>query len=187
MSNFLRSLCLILTFLSMNAAQAGVLIGQTRASEKSTAAPRILWAQSTELEPASGTPQVLRSLPFALAEELPPSNEIYEELLLPDAHPRARALPKSLFDSGPGFKGSELRTIVEQGPAANRICLTFLGDGYTESEKERFFSDVERLTKDLFTGSTFASYLPLFNVYAVFTPSRDSGITDGAIKKQTAF
>jgi hypothetical protein len=187
MSNFLRSLSLLVALFSVNAAQAGVLIGQTRASEKSTAAPRVLWAQPSELNPAGGAPQVLRSLPFTLAEELPPSSEIYEELLLPDTHPRARALPKSLFDSEPSFAGSELRTIVEQGPAANRICLTFLGDGYTESEKERFFSDVDRLTKDLFTGSTFASYLPLFNVYAVFTPSRDSGITDGAIKKQTAF
>lgn len=182
-----RSLALFAAVFYLNASQAAVLVGQTRAHEKSTSAPRVLWAEKTELEPVDGAPQVLRSLPFALAEELPPSSEIYEEVLLPETHPRARALPKALFDSEPAFAGSELRTIIEQGPPANRICLTFIGDGYTENERERFFSDVDRLTKDLFTGSTFASYLPLFNVYAVFTPSRDSGITDGSIKKQTAF
>lgn len=74
--------------------------------------------------------------------------------------------------------GSEMRTLAKQGPASNRINLTMLGDGYTLSEKEQFFKDAQRLTDDLFQTPTFRSYLPLFNVYAVFVPSRDSGITD---------
>jgi hypothetical protein len=184
MSKLSRALVLSATFLSWNVVHAGVIVGQIRPTEKSTSR-KVLWAKPTALAPVEGDTQLLRSLPFTLAEELPPSSEIYEEILLSDSHPEAHL--KTRFDSEPALIGSELRTIVEQGPAANRICLTFIGDGYTETEKERFFSDVDRLTKDLFTGSTFASYLPLFNVYAVFAPSRDSGITDGAIKKQTAF
>jgi hypothetical protein len=84
------------------------------------------------------------------------------------------------------FQQSETRIIAEQGPASNRICLTFVGDGYLSSEKEKFFSDVALLVDDLFNGQTFQSYKPLFNIYAVFVPSDESGITD--IKsKNTAF
>jgi hypothetical protein len=145
--------------------------------------------QKTDLEPELGqTVQVLRSIPFALAEELAASSDVYEELLISDETAKTLSLfNHSLLNERVQIAGSELRTIVEQGPAANRICLTFLGDGYTEAQKDRFFEDVARLTQDIFGESTFASYLPLFNVYAVFTPSRDSGITDGSNRKQTAF
>lgn len=74
---------------------------------------------------------------------------------------------------------------MDQGPSENRIDLTMVGDGYTESQKEQFFQDAQRLTDDLFEGQTFASYLPLFNVHAVFVPSKDSGITN-LEKKNTA-
>jgi len=81
---------------------------------------------------------------------------------------------------------SEVKTLVRQGPDENRIKLTILGDGYTLAEKDRFFEDAQRIADDLFTGDTFASYLPLFNVYAVFVPSQESGITD-LRNKNTAF
>lgn len=81
---------------------------------------------------------------------------------------------------------SEVRELVTEGPATNRIHLTILGDGYTLQEKEKFFSDAERITKNLFSNDTFSSYLPLFQVHAIFTPSRTSGIGDGEAK-DTAF
>ena len=37
----------------------------------------------------------------------------------------------------------------------------------------------------MFVGQTFASYLPLFNVHAVFVPSNESGVSDGE-RKDTA-
>jgi len=94
---------------------------------------------------------------------------------------------KSLKRPGeqPNWAGSETRTLVSQGPVENRIDLTMVGDGYTASEKERFFEDAARMTKDMFEGQTFASYLPLFNVHAVFVPSKDSGLRDGD-RKDTA-
>lgn len=81
--------------------------------------------------------------------------------------------------------GSEVRTLVAQGPLQNRINLTIIGDGYTAEEKQKFFDDAARLTKDMFVGKTFATYLALFNVHAVFIPSKESGITD-IVKKDTA-
>lgn len=76
------------------------------------------------------------------------------------------------------WPNSEVRTLVLQGPSENRIDLTFVGDGYQLSEKEEFFADVKTMVDDLFTEVTYSSYLPLFNVHAVFVPSRDSGISD---------
>jgi hypothetical protein len=73
----------------------------------------------------------------------------------------------------------EVRTLVDSGPVKNRIDLVFMGDGYTESEREKFFSDIARLTDDLFSGQTFSSYLPLFNVHAVFRSSAVTGIGKG--------
>jgi hypothetical protein len=75
---------------------------------------------------------------------------------------------------------SEVRELVTEGPSANRIHLTILGDGYTLQEKDKFFADAERITKNLFSNDTFSSYLSLFQVHAVFTPSKVSGIGDGA-------
>lgn len=70
----------------------------------------------------------------------------------------------------------EVKTLISSGPAANRIDIVFMGDGYTASEKEKFFADINRLVDDMFLGNTFKSYLPVFNVHAVFRPSGQSGI-----------
>ncbi|MCT4642209.1 MAG: M64 family metallopeptidase [Bacteriovoracaceae bacterium] len=84
------------------------------------------------------------------------------------------------------FVAHEVRKIINTGNDSNRITLTFLGDGYTILEKEKYFSDVKALVKDMFEEVTFKSYLKLFNIYAIFVASEESGISD--IKtKRTAF
>ncbi len=70
----------------------------------------------------------------------------------------------------------EVRTLISSGPPANRIDIVFMGDGYTTSEREKFFSDMNRLVDDMFLGETFQSYLPAFNVHVVFRDSEQSGI-----------
>ncbi len=70
----------------------------------------------------------------------------------------------------------ELRKIVDGGDQRNRIDVVFMGDGYTASEKEQFFQDMQRLTEEMFEGSTFRSYLPVFNIWAVYVESQESGI-----------
>jgi len=70
----------------------------------------------------------------------------------------------------------EVRTLISSGPPANRIDIVFMGDGYTTAEREKFFSDMNRLVDDMFLGETFTSYLPAFNVHVVFRPSEQSGI-----------
>ncbi len=125
---------------------------------------------------------MLRSLPDLLDEESLSSEALFEEFylrgeLLTAEHREAYA-PTEMFKQANQWPGSEVRTLVSQGPTENRIDLTIVGDGYTEAEKCKFFEDAKRLTDDMFVGQTFASYLPLFNVHAVFVPSNESGISD---------
>ncbi len=127
-----------------------------------------------------GEGTLLRRLPYAIGHEARDTESLYEEWSYPtekliesEAHP----LPTD---------GAEFRPIRVQGPAANRINLTILGDGYTANEKEKFFRDAERTTRGLFETATFRSFLPLFNVYAVYVPSAESGVGDGS-PKNTAF
>ncbi|MCB0394889.1 MAG: hypothetical protein KDD25_10025, partial [Bdellovibrionales bacterium] len=120
--------------------------------------------------------QTLSSRPMVMAEDLPPSKEIYSIQQYPqDGLPKELRVMTHSFTSWPG---SEVRTIVDQGPSQNRIDLTIVGDGYTDIEKAKFFEDAQRITDDLFGETTFHSYLPLFNVHAVFVPSKESGLTD---------
>lgn len=81
----------------------------------------------------------------------------------------------------------ELIPLVENGPSSNRIDLVIMGDGYTVAEREKFIADAKRIVDDMFNGVTFHSYLPLFNVYAVFRPSKESGIGKNDTPKDTAY
>jgi hypothetical protein len=62
-----------------------------------------------------------------------------------------------------------------------------MGDGYTKSEKDLFLSDMKRLHHEMFTGVTYASYLPLFNIWAVYRSSVESGIGTHGKPKNTAY
>jgi hypothetical protein len=149
---------------------------------------RVLSVQKTLMTPHAQDvdPVKLRSFPRFLAEGQTPSKEIYEEYLYRTKLPEY--VPLSALTQEPvEFLGSEVRTLVNSGPVANRINLTILGDGYTEAERARFFEDAARIKDDLFRETTFSKYLSLFNVHAVFVPSRDSGLTDGSKRKNTAF
>jgi hypothetical protein len=76
----------------------------------------------------------------------------------------------------PAKDNPEIRKIVDNGDQMNRIDVVFMGDGYTAPEREKFFQDIGRLTQDMFEGTTFSSYLPLFNIWAIYVESVDSGI-----------
>jgi hypothetical protein len=129
---------------------------------------------------------VLRSLPATIKEGPGTSSTRFEEIVYSDKSLppglRARAVAEPHAD----WPGSEVRTIVSSGQIANRINLTIVGDGYTAAEKDRFFADAQSTANKLFGLDTFQSYLPLFNVHAVFVPSNQSGLTDGDNKKDTA-
>jgi len=82
---------------------------------------------------------------------------------------------------------TEVRCIICNGDSSNRIDVVFMGDGYQLQERERFFEDMARLTKDMFEDVTFQSYLPVFNIWAIHVPSVDSGIGYYGRSKNTPF
>ncbi|MFF0739913.1 M64 family metallopeptidase [Streptomyces sp. NPDC004111] len=62
------------------------------------------------------------------------------------------------------------------GPADKRFNLVVLGDGYTAAELPRFRADVEKHMNVLWSIEPFASYRSYINVWAVETPSPESGV-----------
>ena len=81
----------------------------------------------------------------------------------------------------------KVKKIVDSGDPKNRIDVVFMGDGYTAAEETKFYDDITRLTHEMFTGDTFSQYLPLFNIWAVYVPSNESGIGKNDVPKDTAF
>ena len=128
--------------------------------------------------------KILKRVKEFINEKDPSPNSWYEEIYYPGIIP-------TNFSKSPGSGSSpfdffEVQELVKQGADKNRIVLSIIGDGYTMAEKEKFFADSNRIVNDLFKEVTFKSYLPLFNIYAIFVPSKDSGITD-LKRKDTVF
>lgn len=96
-------------------------------------------------------------------------------------------ITKDLFTEPDVFSEDEVIPIITAGDPINRIDVVFMGDGYTLGERDGFVKDVKRLTDDMFSGTTFAAVLPLLNIWAVFRPSKESGIGVGGKAKDTAF
>jgi len=95
-----------------------------------------------------------------------------------EAHINTICLTKETVPALPLEKatGPEIQKIVDGGNQANRIDIVFMGDGYTAAQRFQFFDDMRRLTVDMFNGKTFKSYLPVFNIWAIYVESVDSGI-----------
>ncbi|KAH7303201.1 IgA peptidase M64-domain-containing protein [Stachybotrys elegans] len=81
----------------------------------------------------------------------------------------------------------EIRPLIVTGPSDNRVDLIFLGDGYTEAEKEKFFSDALFLAENVTDGQTFNDVAPLMNWWAGFSPSAESGVGVGGQPLDTVY
>ena len=81
----------------------------------------------------------------------------------------------------------ELTNIIMNGNPDNRIDVVFMGDGYTQNEKGKFYSDIQKIVKDMWEFDTFKPVLPMFNIWAVFVPSKESGLSFLKFQKNTFF
>jgi hypothetical protein len=76
--------------------------------------------------------------------------------------------------------------VVESGPPADKVDLLLLGDGYTAAEMEKWHADARRLAELLFSVSPFRERRADFNVWALDTPSDESGVarpSDGVSRR----
>ena len=68
-------------------------------------------------------------------------------------------------------------TVLENGPPAAKVDLVLLGDGYTAAEMDKWHRDARRLADILFSVTPFKERRSDFNVWAVDTPSAESGVS----------
>ena len=66
--------------------------------------------------------------------------------------------------------------VLESGPPPRKVDVVLLGDGYTEAEMDKWHRDARRMAGLLFETSPFKERQSDFNVWAVDTPSRESGV-----------
>jgi len=66
--------------------------------------------------------------------------------------------------------------VVESGPPSVKVDVVLLGDGYTADEMEKWHRDARRMADLLLATSPFKERRSDFNIWAVDTPSRRSGV-----------
>lgn len=79
--------------------------------------------------------------------------------------------------------------IEKHGDPALKVDLLFLGEGYTAAELDKCEQDVRRLTEGVFTFSPFKERRQDFNVWAICSPSPESGVShpSAGIHRRTLF
>ena len=70
----------------------------------------------------------------------------------------------------------KLFTILENGPASQKVDLLVIGEGYTDAEQPKFQGDLQRLIGKLFATEPFQSRKSDFNVRALMVPASQSGV-----------
>lgn len=116
-------------------------------------------------------PMPRRPATVSLASRRPDNSfaEIFTMRLDPASHLIERAGPPA---------GAQVHEVEVHGPAADKVDLLFLSDGYSLAEAEKFRRDVRRFTERLFSFSPFLENRGRFNVRAVLVPARESGVDE---------
>ena len=83
----------------------------------------------------------------------------------------------------------DVENILLSGTPDKKIDIAFLAEGYKASEMDKFVKDIRRLTDSLFAVKPFSEMKEYFNLYAVKSPSVDSGtdIPGDGVYANTAF
>jgi hypothetical protein len=94
-------------------------------------------------------------------------HELFSAVIDP-AGPEANPAPRA--------PAGRVWTVFENGPAAAKLDLLLLGEGYAEKDLPKFHADVKRLVDILFTYEPFKSRKSDFNVRALDLPGSESGV-----------
>ena len=134
------------------------------------------WEQTEEAKRAARTfPESLR-LPWPrekvrIVLERRDKANVFHELfsaVIDPAGPEANPAPR--------MPAGRVWTVFENGPAAAKLDLLLLGEGYAEKDLPKFHADVKRLVDILFTYEPFKSRKADFNVRALDLPDSESGV-----------
>ncbi|MDX9769387.1 MAG: M64 family metallopeptidase [Tenuifilaceae bacterium] len=96
----------------------------------------------------------------------------FQELYNLEVNPNDISIIKNQWAKHPVTK------IIDNGNANQNLDITFIAEGYTYNEMDKFRSDVKRLADYLFAQEPFVDYKNDINIWAVESPSEVSGPTN---------
>lgn len=70
------------------------------------------------------------------------------------------------------------RTVLKNGDVSRCLDLAFVAEGYKKEEMDLFYQDVDKVCAQLFAHEPYTRLKNRFNVYAVASPSVDSGASE---------
>jgi hypothetical protein len=109
--------------------------------------------------------------PVALALEKRQDDGSFAPIFRREVDPASRFVDRSALP-----EVGDVTALLESGPAATKVDLLVVSDGYTAAGREKFLADARRLTGVLFATEPFARRKQDFNLRALFVPSPDAGI-----------
>lgn len=83
--------------------------------------------------------------------------------------------PKGNNINKEGRPKHEVVPLINNGTSDKMVDLTFIAEGYTLDELDKFKNDVIKITDYIFSQEPFISLKHKFNIWAVCSPSADSG------------
>ena len=83
--------------------------------------------------------------------------------------------PENYFIIKESSPDISVEKILYSGEPDHKIDIAILAEGYTIGEMDKFVKDAQRLTDSLFSAAPFSELKESFNVYALKTPSAESG------------
>jgi len=81
-----------------------------------------------------------------------------------------------IVSSRPTVDGFVRRLVVSERP--NTYNIVYLAEGYTEPERGKFDSEIDKVVEYAFSMEPLKTYKEYFNVRSVFVVSEDSGVKD---------
>lgn len=90
--------------------------------------------------------------------------------------------PNSLIVTHQKKTAFQTKIVFGEDNPSKKVDLLFVAEGYTNEEENKFFADVERLSKNLFKIEPYASRREDFTIRAVAALSEESGTDDPSAK-----
>lgn len=66
-------------------------------------------------------------------------------------------------------------TVINNGPAENRVDIAVMGDGYTAAQLDKYRADVQQFVEAIFAQEPYSEYRRFFNVHRIDVVSSQSG------------
>jgi hypothetical protein len=105
-------------------------------------------------------------------------SELFRYSLKPDDKLICRTQPKKV----------PVKVMAKTAAPAQAIDIAVIAEGYTASEKSKFYRDVKQLKANILSHQPFVKYKNRMNIYAIAAPSEKSGISipQDSVWKNTA-